>query len=443
MAELEGAHDWTLRVLLQCAAEAEDGTLDLSPSPTLLEEAPASWPAAQDDLPARPPATRAAHVAPEGTTRVSWGAAPGPSTGLAGRSDGLDPASHAHPNPRVRFTGEAARGTLRSSRLAATTHESTLAWQRAEARPSGAGLDTGAALAGNAESISPRARQPSSMRASVGSPTPAHERTSDRDSSYPVNQGPAASGRAEPNGAWFASAGAASTKTDRQSLLTGRAEHVPAPLTPVERRAYLDMLIDKVHALLAAGRAGARAAAREDAERVSSPGAGSGAGFALAPLSQVFRHRSDWAGPGSGSGPRGCGDLEHCLASGQQDMRGRPATQREPPQVASSPASCAVGAAECRPGEVPFVQSAHPQQHATSETLTARYNDAMGWLDRSGEAGAEPGGVAESHGGVMHAPLSLLVPAAPKASVHFSSRPAAFKAGSAAATTSGGDAEQS
>ena len=42
----------------------------------------------------------------------------------------------------------------------------------------------------------------------------------------------------------------------------------------------------------------------------------------------------------------------------------------------------------------------------------------MGRLDWSGEAGAVPGGVAESHGGVMHAPLPLLVPAAPKASAH-------------------------
>ena len=437
MAELEGAHDWTLRVLLQCAAEAEDGTLDLSPPPALLEDASSSWPSGQDDLSAKPPAMRAAHVAPEGATRVSWGAAPSPSTGLAGHSDGLDPASHPHPNPRVRFTGEAARGALRSSRLATTTDESTLAWQ---ARTSGAGLDTGTAPAGSTESISPRARQPSSMGASAGSPTPAHERISDRGSPHPVTQFPAASGRAEPSSAWFASAGAASVQTDRQSMLTGRAEQRPAPLTPVERRAYLDMLIDKVHALLAAGRAAAHAAAREEAERVSSPGAGSGVGFALAPLSQVFRHRSEGAALGLGSGPRGWADLEHCLSTGQQDERGRPASQREPSQVASSPASCAVGAAQCRAGEVPSVQSAHPP--ATSETLTARYNDAMGRLDWLGEAGAVPGGVAESHGGAVHALLPLLVPAASKASANFNSGAAAFKAGSAAVVASGGDTER-
>lgn len=436
MAELEGAHDWTLRVLLQCAAEVEDGTLDLSPSPALLEDAPPP----QDDLPARPSAARAAHVAPEGATRVSWGAAPGTSTGLAGHSDGLDPASHAHPNPRVRFTGEAARGMLRSSRLAATTHDSTLAWQ---ARPSAAGSDSDTAPAGSAETISPRDRQPSSMGASAGSPTPTHERTSERGFMYPAKQGPVASGRAEPSSAWFAGAGAASVQTDRQSLLTGRARHEPAPLTPVERRAYLDMLIDKVHALLAAGRAAARAAAREEAERDSSPGAGSGTGFALAPLSQVFRHRSEPAALGLGSGPRGCGDLEHCLSVGQQDGRGRSSWHRGTPQVASSPASCAVGAAECRPSEATSMQPAHPQQPAASETLTARHNDAMGRLDCLSEASTVPGVKAVSHGGVMHAPLPLLVPAAPKASAHFNSRPAGFTAGSAAIATSGGDAQVS
>lgn len=432
MATLEGAHDWTLRVLLQCAAEVEDGTLTLTPSPEFLEDGPHSWAAAQDDLSARSHTIHAARFALEGGTRVSWGAASGHSTGQAGQMDGLDSVSTPHPNPRVRFTSAPAQGTLRSTRLAAAIQDSTLAWQRAEARPSAAaapGSGTDATPAGSAESISPRAMQASSMGATAGSPMPARERASERGLANPAHRGPAESGRAEPSGAWctaFLPDAGGQVRDGRLSVLTGRAEHAPAPGTPQERRAYLDVLIDKVHALLAAGRAGARAAAREEAERGCSPSAASGTGFALAPLSQVFRPRSERAAPGLGFEPGGRVGLEHCLSVRQQDGRARTAALlRDPPEVASSPASCALGAAECMPTEILTVQVfPPPQQPASPETLTARYNCAMGRLDWLGEAGTIPEVVAELPGDFMRAPLPLLVPAPPKPSSHANSRPA-------------------
>jgi len=112
VAEVEGGHDWTLRVLLQCAADAGPGAAGAVPAP----DEPATAPPA----PGRAP--QAARLGREGAARVPWtdgaglgfSAAPRFDPQGAGGKSGADASE-----PRSPLT--AARKGLRASRLAVSS----------------------------------------------------------------------------------------------------------------------------------------------------------------------------------------------------------------------------------------------------------------------------------------------------------------------------------
>lgn len=142
MAELEGAHDWTLRVL-QCASEAEEGTLTLALAlPPAPVGAPRSSGRAPDDPVDAPPAARASRFAPEGSGIWDDAAAPSPRTtrfapeamgsrgnARLGPQHSDAPGSVPTPAPdsfaKPRSPPAVARGGLRASRLAMSSHSSS------------------------------------------------------------------------------------------------------------------------------------------------------------------------------------------------------------------------------------------------------------------------------------------------------------------------------
>jgi len=112
VTEVEGAHDWTLRVLLQCAADAGPGAAGAAPAP--------DEPAAAQPAPGR---AQAARPGREGEARVSWRGGAGLGFSAAPRFDpqgaGAKPGADAHSEPRSPLT--AARKGLRASRLAVSS----------------------------------------------------------------------------------------------------------------------------------------------------------------------------------------------------------------------------------------------------------------------------------------------------------------------------------